>query len=52
MRTDRTIELLRQGYPWAGRLRDGAAAVPTRLLGRRAVVVGGPAGVRRFYDPG
>jgi fatty-acid peroxygenase len=51
MRTDRTIELLRQGYPWAGRLRAGAAAVPTRLLGRRAAVVGGPAGVRRFYDP-
>jgi fatty-acid peroxygenase len=26
-------------------------AVSTRLLGRRAVVVGGAAGVRRFYDP-
>ena len=51
MRTDRTIELLRQGYPWAGRLRAGAAAVPIRLLGRRAAVVGGPAGVRRIYDP-
>ena len=51
MRGDRTIELIRQGYPWAARLRDGAVAVPTRLLGRRAAVVGGPEGVRRFYDP-
>src|SRR3954449_3544376 len=51
MRADRTIELIRQGYPWAGRLRDGAVAVPTRLLGRSAAVVGGPEGVRRFYDP-
>jgi fatty-acid peroxygenase len=25
--------------------------VPTRLLGRPAILVGGPAGVRRFYDP-
>jgi fatty-acid peroxygenase len=48
---DRTIDLLHQGYPWGARLRQGAAAVPTRLLGRRAVVVGGPEGVRRFYDP-
>jgi fatty-acid peroxygenase len=48
---DRSIQLIRQGYPWASRLRRGAVAVPTRLLGRRAVVVGGPAGVRRFYDP-
>jgi fatty-acid peroxygenase len=51
MRGDRTIELIRQGYPWAARLRDGAVAVPARLLGRRAAVVGGPEGVRRFYDP-
>lgn len=32
-------------------LRQGRDGVPTRLLGRRAAVVGGPAGVRRFYDP-
>ena len=32
-------------------LRQGEQAVPTRLLGRRAAVIGGPAGVRRFYDP-
>ena len=51
MTPDRTIDLVRQGYPWAQRLRRGATAVPTRLLGRRAVVVGGPDGVRRFYDP-
>ena len=44
MRADRTIELIRQGYPWAAQLRDGAVAVPTRLLGRRAAVVGGPEG--------
>ncbi len=42
---------MRCGYPWAARLRQGKDAVPTRLLGRRAVVVGGPEGVRRFYDP-
>jgi fatty-acid peroxygenase len=51
MRIDRTLEMVRQGYPWAHRLRGAAVAVPTRLLGRKAVVVGGAAGVRRFYDP-
>jgi fatty-acid peroxygenase len=51
MDKDQTIELLREGYLWAPRMRRGAAAAPTRLLGRSAVVVGGPAGVRRFYDP-
>ncbi|EHR49873.1 cytochrome P450 [Saccharomonospora marina XMU15] len=51
MRTDRSLELLREGYPWGRRLRGTAAAVPSRLLGRAAVVVGGPDGVRRFYDP-
>ncbi|MCP2258134.1 fatty-acid peroxygenase [Streptoalloteichus tenebrarius] len=51
MRIDRTLELVRQGYPWARRFRGTADAAPTRLLGREAVVVGGPAGVRRFYDP-
>lgn len=51
MTSDRSLELLRQGYPWAGRVRRGRDAVATRLLGSRAAVVGGPAGVRRFYDP-
>jgi fatty-acid peroxygenase len=32
-------------------MRQGRAAVSTRVLGRRAAVVGGPEGVRRFYDP-
>ncbi len=48
---DRTTELLREGYPWASWLRNDAVAVPARLLGRRAAVVGGAGGVRRFYDP-
>jgi fatty-acid peroxygenase len=51
MRIDRTVGLIRTGYPWGERVRQGRAAVSTRLLGRRAVVVGGPEGVRRFYDP-
>jgi fatty-acid peroxygenase len=33
-------------------LRQGKDAIPTRLLGRRAAVIGGPEGVRRFYQPG
>jgi fatty-acid peroxygenase len=48
---DRTLQLVRTGYPWGARLRAGAVAVPVRLLGRRAALVGGPEGVRRFYDP-
>jgi fatty-acid peroxygenase len=48
---DRTFQLLRRGYPWASELRRGTTAVPTRFLGRRTAVVGGPDGVRRFYDP-
>src|SRR3954449_6835918 len=51
MDRDRTVQLIRTGYPGGARLRRGAVAAPTRLLGRRAVVVGGPEGVRRFYDP-
>ena len=51
MLKDRTLGLVREGYPWAPRLRDGASAVPIRFLGRRSAVVGGPEGVRRFYDP-
>ena len=52
MLADRTLGLLREGYPWAPRLRDGETAVPIRFLGRRSAVVGGPEGVRRFYDAG
>lgn len=50
MLRDRSLELLRIGYPWAAGVRQGADAARTRLLGREAVVVGGPEGVRRFYD--
>lgn len=51
MPMDAALGLIRQGYPWASRVRGGAVAAPTRFLGRRSVVVGGPEGVRRFYDP-
>lgn len=51
MDRDRTLDLVRTGYPWGERVRGGASVVRTRLLGRRAVVVAGPEGVRRFYDP-
>jgi fatty-acid peroxygenase len=44
------MQLIRQGYPWASRLRGGACAVASRLLERDTAVVGGPAWVRRFYD--
>ncbi|WP_345378628.1 cytochrome P450 [Pseudonocardia yuanmonensis] len=51
MRADRTIELVRTGYPWGARVRGGRTGVRTRVLGRSAVLVGGAEGVRRFYDP-
>lgn len=51
MAVDRTVDLIRTGYPWGARVRRGRTAVPARVLGRRAAVVGGPEGVRRFYDP-
>jgi fatty-acid peroxygenase len=51
MDVDRTAQMVLEGYPWAGRLRRGAPAVSTRVLGRGAAVVGGPEGVHRFYDP-
>jgi fatty-acid peroxygenase len=50
-RGDGSVGLLRGGYRWASELRHGQPAVPARFLGRPAVVVGGPEGVRRFYDP-
>ena len=51
MSRDRTLDLLRDGYRWGARVRAGAGAAPLRFLGRRAAVVSGPEGVRRFYDP-
>lgn len=48
---DRTVQFVLTGYPWGARVRAGAVAVPIRLLGRRAALIGGPEGVRRFYDP-
>ncbi|TDE14926.1 cytochrome P450 [Jiangella asiatica] len=51
MRVDGSIGLVRLGYRWAAELRRGQPAVETRFLGRPAAVIGGPAGVRRFYDP-
>ncbi|MBM9466076.1 cytochrome P450 [Nakamurella leprariae] len=49
---DHTALLLRSGYDFADRIgsRPEVTAVPIRLLGRRAVVVGGPGGVELFYD--
>ena len=51
MRTVRTTGLLRKGYPSASRLRNAAVAVPARLLGCRAAVVGGVGGVGDFSEP-
>ena len=48
---DSTLALVRDGYRWGPARRGSAPAVPIRLLGRRSVLVGGPDGVRRFYDP-
>jgi len=51
--TDLAVRLLREGYPAID--RDRAArreepTYPTRLLGRRAVVLSGREGARLFYD--
>lgn len=51
VRQDGVLGLWRHGYGWASGLRAGRPAVPVRFLGRRSVVVGGPEGVARFYDP-
>lgn len=54
MNPDLAIDWFAQGYRAIPRLRekaDGAATLPVRLLGRPALVVSGPAAVRRFYDP-
>lgn len=50
--TDLALLLARHGYDAVARdraARGGGDSYPTRLLGRRAVVVGTPAGVRAFY---
>ncbi|MEV4937267.1 cytochrome P450 [Streptomyces zaomyceticus] len=50
---DSTLALLTRGYAWAPALRrrhGNRSAVPTRLLGRRAVLLHGPAAVDFFYD--
>ncbi|PZF83366.1 cytochrome P450 [Jiangella anatolica] len=51
VRQDGALGLWRHGYGWASDLRAGRTAAPVRFLGRRSVVVGGPEGVSRFYDP-
>lgn len=51
--TDLALALLRHGYRALGTTREhagGADPYVARLLGRRAVVVRGPAGARLFYD--
>ncbi|HLH99748.1 MAG TPA: hypothetical protein VKV06_03115, partial [Acidimicrobiales bacterium] len=50
---DRTVDLLLRGYPTLGELRRRGgkeAGVVVPLLGRPSLCVGGPAGVRLFYD--
>jgi fatty-acid peroxygenase len=49
---DRSLALLRNGYPYLAHVRSraGAAAPDVRLFGRRTTVVSGPAGVRLFYN--
>ncbi|MEV0610258.1 cytochrome P450 [Polymorphospora rubra] len=52
MRVDDTLALAREGYAWLPnrRRRAGGGPVGTRLLGRRAVGLVGPAAARFFYD--
>ncbi|MGZ9928773.1 cytochrome P450 [Streptomyces sp. NC-S4] len=50
---DSTLALLTHGYAWAPELRRrhaGSTAVPTRLIGRPAILLHGPAAVDFFYD--
>ncbi|CAM5464657.1 Fatty-acid peroxygenase [Streptomyces cyaneofuscatus] len=49
---DVTLPLLLRGYAWLPdrRRRSGGAPVRTRLLGKRAIALHGPAAVRFFYD--
>lgn len=48
---EQSVRMLREGYLWGPRVRGSADAAAIRIAGRRAAVVGGPEGVRRFYDP-
>lgn len=51
--SDLTLRLLRDGYRAVERdraARGGAATYVSRMLGRRAVVLGGESGARVFYD--
>lgn len=53
-RNELSLALVRHGYDALARLREaggGADWFSARLLGRRALVVRGPLGVRTFYDP-
>lgn len=49
---DSTLPLLLHGYAWLPdrRRRSGGAPVRTRLLGKKAIALHGPAAVRFFYD--
>ncbi|MER7537584.1 hypothetical protein ABTX77_22770 [Streptomyces sp. NPDC097704] len=50
---DSTLALLTRGYAWAPELRrrhGGGRAVPTRLLGRPALLIHGPDAVDFFYE--
>lgn len=49
---DSTLPLLLKGYAWLPdrRRRSGGAPVRTRLLGKKAIALHGPAAVRFFYD--
>ncbi|WP_196073240.1 cytochrome P450 [Nakamurella alba] len=53
---DQTVRLLRNGCPFTATVRAGSGVIAVdqpvalRLVGRRAVLIGGPAGVRTFYD--
>jgi len=51
--TDLALQLLRHGYRAVEvdrRARRGGTTYPSRMMGRRAVVLGGPDGARAFYD--
>jgi fatty-acid peroxygenase len=54
MRSEIGLGLWRHGYDALARLRDAAGGgdwFEARMMGRRALVVRGPEGVRTFYDP-
>src|SRR3954447_3073066 len=47
---DASLALLLRGYRYSPGRGAGAVAVPIRLFGRRAVLLGGADGARLFYD--